>query len=947
VACSGLVFGEPAVAQPPPPALTREPADRVKPAAIPPAPDSVEQIASAAYLSPDQLKDKRIFFGRYGSDDIDTPARAARVALLRAQYDDPALTPDAADADPLDRAEAALLRGDLPAALRLLDAPDQPAGLSPRAVRIRAAVLELQGRFADAARVAEPVLAALNARTLSSADDITEAVMLAAQRLRLTGPGSPKDTTAADYKALLKRLDDVVNTVDRLSWPTMLAQAELLAEHDNKQEAAQTLQRAIALNPACARAWALLGRNMVDGFMFGQVETIAKRLDLLAGGSSASEDPDTLPPEVEAADPGAVSPEGAILIARILLRQSEGAQAVTILAPHIARFPRSPRLLALNCAALAVSFDFAAADKALAEFDALFNQSPLAHYETGRALSESRQYAQSRAHLDEAAKRQPNAAEPYIELGLMLMQAGKDDDALRALERAFALDPFNVRADNSLRLARELRTYERVETPHFIIRSKPGPSTDGGVGDALLAREMAAPLERNYAIDTGSGPGGIDYQPKDKTLIDLMPDHQWFGVRIAGMPAIHTIAASTGPVIAMESPRDGANHLGTYDWVRVLRHEFTHTVNLGRTNNRIPHWFTEASAVYLEQAPRDWSTCQLLAAAHRQNTLFDFTEINLAFVRPKKPIDRSQAYAQGHWMYEYIIERAGPRAPLDLMDKYAAGVREEEAFQSVLSVSRAQFLADFLAWSRQQLIDWGLDVPDGTPIIRQLQAREALAQNPGGHAGAADAERALALKRIADGHPTDADDDIDLPVPSPEQIAKWLAEHPRHPDVLELALDEALGKHAGKAVPEIVDLVERYAAARPVDPKPHRLLAQMYLAAADSNPADLLAQAAKAIPHLEFLDRREQKVPTYAMELARRHAALGDLDKAQSSAERATQIDPFNPRPRELAATIAVQAKNYPAAERHITALTLIEPTQEIHKKRLEALAKLREQPAR
>ena len=28
--------------------------------------------------------------------------------------------------------------------------------------------------------------------------------------------------------------------------------------------------------------------------------------------------------------------------------------------------------------------------------------------------------------------------------------------------------------------------------------------------------------------------------------------------------------------------------------------------------------------------------------------IFDFTEINLAFVRPKKQTDRSQAYAQGH-----------------------------------------------------------------------------------------------------------------------------------------------------------------------------------------------------------------------------------------------------------------------------------------------------------
>jgi tetratricopeptide (TPR) repeat protein len=627
----------------------------------------------------------------------------------------------------------------------------------------------------------------------------------------------------------------------------------------------------------------------------------------------------------------------------------------------LARFPHSPKLLALKCAAQATAFDFAAADASLAEFDKLFGKSPLAQYETGKALSDARQYAQSRTHLDEAARRQPNAAEPLIELGLMLLQAGKDVDALPALQRAFSLDPFNVRADNSLRLARELATYEKVETPHYTIRYKPGLNTDSSVGDAILARDMAAPLEANYAIVTGSAAGGIDYPMPIKTTIDLMPDHKWFGVRIAGMPAIHTIAASTGPVIAMESPRDGPSHLGAYDWVRVLRHEFVHTVTLARTDNRIPHWYTEAAAVYLELSPRDYSTCQLLAHAHHAGELFDFTEINLGFIRPKKPSDRSQAYAQGHWMYEYIIARAGPKAPLELMDKYAKGVREEEAFQSVLGISRAQFLAEFIEWAHQQLIEWGMDLPDGTPTIRQLLAKEALSQSPGGNArsetkddtGDKDiardkaqkhAERLDALQRIAKDKASDDDSEIELPSSTPEMIAKWLADWPRHADVLELAMDDAVAKAGNKATPAIAPLIERYAAARPVDPKPHRLLAKMYLDAAEADPANTTAQATQAIAHLEYLDAREQKTPIYAMELAKRYAATGDMDKAKAKSERATQIDPFNARPRELAATIAIQARDYPTAQRHIEALTQIEPTRDIHTKRLEALQKLKAQ---
>ena len=968
-----------------PPAQTTDRPERASLASLPPAPTSVDQLLAAPYLTDDQRADKRIFFGRYTAADLTTPARAARAALLRGAIDDAAL--DATAADPLDKAEAAALRGDFTEALATLDAFDSALGtqhsaLSPRSHRLRADILEAQGRFDDAVRAGEPVLLAMSKRTLTSAEDITEAVRIATQRLRLRGPTSVRTGSAAtDYKALMAVLDDVINRVDRLYWPAMLAQAELLASKDNREESVEACTRALELNPACARTWTMLGTRMVEGFVFKQAESIAKRLDMLAGDWSG-EDPDELSKAFEDADPGVTSPSAAAIMARLYLRQSEGAQALLVLEPMLARFPHSPRLLALKCAAQATAFDFAAADASLAEFDKSFGRSPLAQYETGLALSMARQYAQSRIHLDEAARRQPNAAEPLIELGLMLLQAGKDADALPALERAYSLDPFNVRADNSLRLARELATYVRVETPHFTIRHKPGLNTDNTVGDAVLARDMAAPLEANYAAVTGAPervPGGIDFEPREKTVIDLMPDHKWFGVRIAGMPAIHTIAASTGPVIAMESPRDGPSHLGAYDWVRVLRHEFVHTVTLARTDNRIPHWYTEAAAVYLELSPRDYSTCQLLARVHRANELFDFTTINLGFIRPKKPSDRSQAYAQGEWMYEYIIARAGPRAPLELMDKYAAGVREEEAFQSVLGISRAQFLADFVVWSKGQLIEWGMDLPEGTPSIRQLLASEGidmvnksvssdkssdngedkaeqivrrLAKAIGGIPKDATPEETQrwvkeALQRIADGKATDDDDEIELPTPTPAMIEKWLAAWPRHPDVLELAMDDAVAKAGNKATPEIAPLIDRYAAARPVDPKPHRLLAKMYLDAAESDPANTTAQAALAIPHLEYLDAREQKSPTYAMELAKRYAATGEMDKAAAKSERATQIDPFNARPRELAATIAIQSRDYARAERHIEALTQIEPTREIHRKRLEALEKMMSQQKR
>lgn len=938
----------------------------VEPAAPPALADSVERLLKAPYLSEDEQKDLRIFHGAWRESDLDSPARMARAALIRGDYLDPSFAFERID--PVDRAEAALKAGRPTESIQTLD---KARSGSVRADMLRARAAEMLGRTDDAVAVIDR---ALGRGKLTTPEDVVCGVRMLEQRIRLRGtdanaPGA--EGGAGRLRADPQAFHQMVETLGRvrqdvgggrLYWPSLLAEAELLYARDNAGKAQEALGELLALNPACAEAWALLGRLSVDSFNFDATEAIARRLDALAGNPAPMlGEGDDLTPAPAVAN---ASIDAAVIRARAAIRQVDGAHAVEVLDPMLARYPTNPRLLAVRAAAEATRFEFDALKQRLTEFDRLYPGSPLALYEAGRALSESRQYAEAEAMLKEAAARMPGAPEYVGELGLMYVQWGKDDLARGALERAYALDPFNLRYDNSLRLVRELGGYDRVESEHFIVRYKPGV-------DEVFARDILGPMEENFRTVTGDGPGGVDHLPfggRGKTIIDLMPDHRWFGVRIAGMPAIHTIAASTGPVIAMEAPRDGPNHNGDYDWKRVLRHEFTHTVNLDRTHNRIPHWFTEANAVYLELSPRDYATCRLLRDVFEAGALFDFGEINVAFVRPKKPTDRPQGYAQGHWMYEYIIDRWGNKAPLDLMDLYAQGVREEQAFNTVLGESRAQFMDDFKGWARGQLVAWGMLPPAGEPTVKELTEKLAAERSePGKGAGSPDpgADQIKDTGRaeeppvkITPGqsgnggegepgtpgpepgqHPVVADAAPDEPRVTPEIVDAWLAQYPDHPDLLEMSLDNALEKSGGKATPEIVPLIERYARARPVDPKPHRLLAQMYLVSADA------ADRFKAIEHLEYLDAREQKSTAYATELARLYfarAGEGDLARARAKAERATQIAPYEAPPRELAATIAISQKDFDGAERHIVALTKLEPDREIHRRRLEALKKLR-----
>jgi cellulose synthase operon protein C len=861
----------------------------VGPMAAPKMAAAVRRLMDADYLSEDERRSLRIRHGVWDAADLASPRDVARAALLDGRYDEPALRSD--EADPLDRAESLLRSGKPRDAISRLE--NATGASSARALRLLGRAQMDVGELDAAATTLEVLASRVFEDSDATADDLAEGVRGLVLLARLRGA---EGEGAIGYQAMIDALARGREQLDRLSWNVLLAEAELFYEKDKFSEAGEALQSALALNPRLAEAWFLAGRMSVDGFDFPRAEAIAKRLDELANSAQQ--------PSIHAA----------IVRAAVLMRENEGAQAEAALAPALARFPEQRELLAQHAAAAASRYDFEEARSRLAAFDALAPGSPEAYLVAGRVMAGARQYEEAADFLRVAKERAPKWAEPVVELGLSELQAGRLDESRAALESATALDRYNVRAANSLTLIREIEGYATLETPHFLIRYKPGE-------DEVLAREMPDVLEKLHARVAGDGPGGIDFQPPSKTVVELYPNHRWFGVRITGLPRLHTIAAATGPVIAMEAPRDGPGHkAGPFDWARVVQHEYTHTVTLARTKNRLPHWFTEASAVYLEDAPRDESTVNLLARAYATDTLFDLDTINVAFVRPAKPTDRGLAYAQGHWMYEFIIERFGKKAPLDLMDRYATGEREASAMQAVLGVTREEFVVQFKEWAQTQLEGWGMAATDEHPDVPALM-KAAIDAAP-------EAEREAMRS---------------LNAPPEALVAQWLEAHSKNPFVLELALRQRIEATNGKLLAADAPLAERYAAARPMAAYPHRLLAAMYLAAESSSDAEAAAAPGNdpAIAHLEFLDAREQHSNSFAIELARRYAAAGEMDKALAKAVRATQIAPYDARTRELAATIGLRARAYDMAERQIKALIVLEPDRPIHAQRLEALKKL------
>ncbi|MEZ6242017.1 MAG: hypothetical protein R3B57_03150 [Phycisphaerales bacterium] len=836
---------------------------------------AVQRLLEAPYLTDDERRDLRLKHGVWTDADLDTPARRAHAALVIGAIASPALDDPGADAE--DRAEALMLRGDPEGAIKALE------GLSTiRAVRVRAESLAMLGRFDEADAAIDPLVDRMVRLRLDDPDQVGEGVRALMLRAKIRGS---EGAGGGDFRLMARILARVRDEQDRLTWTARLVEAELLRDKHNNEEARAAAIETLRYNPRCAEAYRILGEIAVDGFAFDASNQFASKLDQLAS------------PEGVLEWRGSFSSMAGLVRARARLRQRDPEGAEMALDPTLAALPDQREALALEAACAAVAFRYNSMDRALEHYETLSPGTPEALAAVGAALAEARQYDVAPDYLEKAIERLPNWSTPIIELGLLEVQSGRDNRARRWLARAVELDPFNVRAVNSLKLVNDLAAFEMIESDHFFVRYKPGV-------DAVMAREMLPILEQIHERVAGDGPHSIHYEPDQKTLIELMPDHAWFSVRITGMPQIHTMAAATGPVIAMEAPREGAGHkIGPYDWPRVIQHEYTHTVTLARTHNRIPHWFTEAAAVYLENVPRDEQTWRLLASAHASGHLFDLEQINIAFVRPKLPTDRQQAYAQGHWMYQFIAETWGEDAPLKLMDRYAVGEPEQSAFETVLGVSSVELLDRFESWAAEDLMAHGMRLPDGVPgVPEMLDEDRAAAEDP------ASVQPDLAF--------TD----------------RWLEKYPEHPDLLGLRAELLVREGGGVLSPEAVAALEAYAKARPVAEGPHKQLARHFLL------SDSDAERARAIPHLEFLDEREEQSGAYAIELARLYVWTGEWDKAWAKADRATQISPYNAAYREFAARVAIKANRLDDAERDIQALCELEPDREIHKQRLDAL---------
>ena len=623
--------------------------------------------------------------------------------------------------------------------------------------------------------------------------------------------------------AILDLFVKAYDVIDRGYWPAHVAAAGYYLSHDDAHNAQGELGKALAANPRCVEALALAGQINVAEFNFN-------------GGDGATAALRTIDERSIPAD---------LLEARNLLQQRQPKQAATAARRVLARQPHHLEAMGLLAATEALQLHDDQTKQLLAEVDRVAPNDATAYQEVAEQLAAMRQYPRAAAMYQVAIDRAPWWSDPRNGQGLLFTQSGDEVAARRALSAAHDIDPFDLETTNYLRLLDDLDKFGTKESAHFIVRYNE-------TTDPVIPYYFNDYLESVYAQVTGE----YRTEPALKTIIEVFPTHDAFSVRTTGSPWIGTVGASTGRIIALDPPRSGENTQGSFNWSQVLRHEFTHTVTLFATDNRISHWFTEGLAVYEERTGLQWAWVPMMYHAVTQNELFDMDQLTWAFVRPKKANDRQLAYAESYWVCTYIEQTYGHEAILKMLTEERGGMLQQDVFPKVLGRSQDQFFTEFCAWTRDQVSHWGYD-PASQKKYDALKEQGESRIADKDYAGAAAAWEQIAELRPMDELPHKRMAGLYMLTGEKEKAIEQF----KRLHKLEIR-DDKYAKAIARLYRDLGDYhnAEAYALqavyVQPYDPAAHQLLAEMCAKAGDEAGSE---REAKVIPILQGWVEQQRK----------------------------------------------------------------------------------------
>jgi tetratricopeptide (TPR) repeat protein len=445
-----------------------------------------------------------------------------------------------------------------------------------------------------------------------------------------------------------------------------IAQGELLNEKYNYGEAASLFQDALKINPNHPRA--LVGRARSKAF-------------------GSTEEPSAAVDHALTVNPN--YPEALGLRAWLDLEAGNYESAQKAIDRALAVNPNAVDVIAVRASVFYLTDKKSELDSEIKRALAINPRAgeffdTLAHFAVN-----NRRYADAVDFGNRAVTLSPRLWSARAQLGIQLLRVGRITEGRAELERAFAGDPYNVWAKNTLDLLDSMKDYIDTVKGPFVVKSAPAESAAFAVYAADLLEEAHKKLTAKYR-----------FTPRAPIQVEVFPNHEDFAVRSLGLPGLGALGVCFGQVIAMDSP--SARQKGEFNWGSTLWHEFTHVITLQITDHRIPRWFSEGLSVYEERRARtgwgeNWSLDKLKAIS--EGRFVKIEDLDGAFTRPKTPDGVGLAYFQASQVCEFVEEKFGFDAILRMLAMYKEGARTADVLQRALKLTSVEFdkaFADFV-----------------------------------------------------------------------------------------------------------------------------------------------------------------------------------------------------------------------------------------------------------
>lgn len=261
-------------------------------------------------------------------------------------------------------------------------------------------------------------------------------------------------------------------------------------------------------------------------------------------------------------------------------------------------------------------------------------------------------------------------ASPYTEYGLgqAFYQIQDMENAKKHLERAYAMKPDIKGLKELLAKTDDEHTAEKgfstIETSHFIIafpESAPDPKVS----------YIKTNLEEAY----GKVGGFLDYYPSKRVVVMLYPEASYYGL-VKGQPR-WSFGVFDGKI---RLPL-GVGKYSDEDVLRILYHEYMHTVIIDLARGKCPEWLAEGLAGRAED----------LGVAKDRELIRKYLEkYGLSRVSSlggmQKERDREKAtwmYIQAYLFADFLEKRIGPSGVREMLEIIGGGGSAKEAVERV------------------------------------------------------------------------------------------------------------------------------------------------------------------------------------------------------------------------------------------------------------------------